>query len=250
MNKLVHRSMIFLNRNASTILTCIGGVGVVATAILAVKATPKALEKLEEAKEEKGEELTKTEIIVKAAPIYIPTIMTGVTTLACIFGANVLDKRRQASLISAYALLDTSFKEYKNKVTEEFGDETNSHIRSEIAKDKYKNYDISVEDDEELFFDMYSGRYFASDKASVIQAQYDLNHELAVHGSVSVNALYKFLGVDPIEGGDEIGWSIGMCFDYYWESWIKFINEPVILDDGLHCTLISYSDPYVDYDYY
>lgn len=32
----------FWHRNASTFLTCLGGAGVVATAVMAVKATPKA----------------------------------------------------------------------------------------------------------------------------------------------------------------------------------------------------------------
>ena len=105
----------FLRRNSSTILTCIGAVGVVATAVMAVKATPKALELIENAKEEKGEELTKIEVVKVAGPTYIPAIVTGVATVACIFGSNVLNKRSQASLMSAYALLDNSYKEYKKK---------------------------------------------------------------------------------------------------------------------------------------
>lgn len=92
-------------RHTSTVLTCLGGIGVVATSIMAIKATPKALELIEEAKKEKGEELSKWETVKVAAPKYIPAMMTGVATIACIFGANVLNKRQQASLISAYASL-------------------------------------------------------------------------------------------------------------------------------------------------
>ena len=51
----------FFKRNASTILTTVGGLGVIATAITVAKATPKALELLEEAREEKGEDLTRIE---------------------------------------------------------------------------------------------------------------------------------------------------------------------------------------------
>ena len=49
----------FVKRNASTILTVLGSIGVVATTITSVKAIPKALRLIEEAKQEKGEELTK-----------------------------------------------------------------------------------------------------------------------------------------------------------------------------------------------
>ena len=46
----------FWHRNASTVLTCLGGVGVVLTSVMSVKATPKVMGLLDEAKEEKGEE--------------------------------------------------------------------------------------------------------------------------------------------------------------------------------------------------
>ena len=55
MNNLLRCSKLFVKRNASTILTSVGGVGVVATSVMAVKATPKAIALLEQAKEEKQE---------------------------------------------------------------------------------------------------------------------------------------------------------------------------------------------------
>ena len=39
----------FWHRNASIVLTCLGGVRVVVTPVMAVKATPKALKKIETA---------------------------------------------------------------------------------------------------------------------------------------------------------------------------------------------------------
>ena len=103
----------FIKRNAPTILTCLGAVGVIVTAVMAVKGTPKALTLLENAKEEKEEELTKLEKIKIAGPVYIPAIITGAATIACIFGSNSISKNQQATLMSAYALLDNSYKEYK-----------------------------------------------------------------------------------------------------------------------------------------
>ena len=54
---------LFVKRNASTILTGLGSIGVLTTTITAVKATPKALHLIEEAEKEKGEKLTKWETI-------------------------------------------------------------------------------------------------------------------------------------------------------------------------------------------
>ena len=114
----------------------LGATGVIATAVMAVKRTPKALTLLESAKEEKGEELTKLEKFKIASPVYIPAMITGTATIACIFGSNIISKNQQAALMSAYALLDNSYKEYKKKTEELYGEDAGRQIREEIAKDK------------------------------------------------------------------------------------------------------------------
>lgn len=98
-----------LYRSSPTILTVVASVGVVTTTIMAVRATPKAIKILKEAELEKGEDLSKLEIIRAAGPIYIPSVLLGVSTIACIFGANALNQKKQASLMSAYAMLNESF---------------------------------------------------------------------------------------------------------------------------------------------
>ena len=50
MKGLIPKAQLFLKRNSSTILTCVGSVGVVATVVTAVKATPKAMALIEDAK--------------------------------------------------------------------------------------------------------------------------------------------------------------------------------------------------------
>ena len=54
---------LFVKRNASTILTGLGIIGIASTTISTVKATPKTLRLIEEAEKEKGEELMKWEIV-------------------------------------------------------------------------------------------------------------------------------------------------------------------------------------------
>ena len=54
----------FFNRNASTILSCLGGAGVIATSVMAVKATPKAISLITKAEEIKGEKLSKWEAVL------------------------------------------------------------------------------------------------------------------------------------------------------------------------------------------
>lgn len=251
MNDLLKHSKKFFNRNASTILTYIGSAGVIATAVLAVKATPKAVRLIDHAEEEKGEKLTKLETVVIAGPAYIPTIMTGVTTIACIFGANVLNKRQQAALMSAYAFLDNSYKEYKNKVQELYGEDANALIRESIAKDKYEEGN-KPEDGKELFYDEFSGRYFHADKNIISQAEFQLNRDLSRHGGVYLNEYFEVLGLPETDYGDYLGWSSFYILEICWDgSWLDFNTQKVVLDDGLECTVISMAvDPIPDfYDY-
>lgn len=238
----------FVKRNASTILTCIGAVGVVTTAVMAAKETPKALTLLKHAKEEKGEDLTKWEKVKIAGPVYIPSVITGAATIACIFGSNVISKHQQATLMSAYALLDKSYKEYKKKTDELYGEEAGEHIREEIAKDKYTGDDALVDDDKELFFDFYSGRYFESTKEAVTWAEYETNRALVVNGAVCLNEYYDFLGLDPIPEYEMLGWSCGQIEEMYWHPWIEFDHSETVIDEGLECTIINMPlAPFIDY---
>lgn len=252
MNKVVRQSQLFFKRNGSTILTCVGAAGVVATTIMAVKATPKALILLEQAKEEKGEELTRLEKVKIAGPAYIPTIITGTSTIACIFGANVLNKHQQAALMSAYALLDNSYKDYKNKVTELYGDDADARIREELAKDHYEENDISLEDEgKQLFYDQFSERYFESTMADVIKAEYEINKMINVGFGAYLNEFYELLKIPTVDYGDYLGWSPNEMYDIWWSSWVDFEHEKVVMDDGLECYILSFAqEPTFGFDDY
>lgn len=239
MIKAVKKIQLFTGRNASTILTCVGGAGVIATSIMAAKATPKAMQLLEKAKEEKGEDLTKLETIKVAAPSYIPAVLVGTSTIACIFGANVLNKRSQAGLMSAYALLDRSYKDYKNKVKELYGEEVDKHVVKEIVKDTYVEDEVTVEEDKQLFYDLYSKRYFESTTEKVQQAEYAFNRLLNIRDYASLNEFYELLGIEKIDDGDWLGWSTGMNMEYYWQHWVDFEHDKVTMEDGLDCIIIS-----------
>lgn len=250
MNNLLLKSQKFVKRNSATLLTVTGAAGVVATTVTAVKATPKAMLLLETAKVEKGEELTKVEKIKIAGPAYIPSVVLGVSTIACIFGANVLNKRAQASIMSAYALVDSSYKDYKAKVGELYGEEANNNVKAEIAKDKYEDEPVQlVEDDTRLFYDDYSGRYFEAKPVTVQRAEYELNRTLMMDDGVTLNEWYELLDLEPLEHGNRFGWSTCENSAAYWQTWIDFHHQTVTMDDGLECTIVSFmQEPYADFD--
>ena len=153
----------------STILSCVGAIGTVTTTVLAVKATPKAMRIIEE-EQNNHEPLTNIDKARLAWKCYIPAIIAGTTTIACIFGANKLNKRALTALMSSYIMLDNSYKEYKNKVTELYGEESETRIKEEIAKDHYDvEESIATDDETVLFFDYNSLRYFNAKMSDVIQ---------------------------------------------------------------------------------
>ena len=239
---------LFLKRHASTILTFVGGAGVIATTVLAVKATPKALEKIDKAKEEKEEELTKLEIVKAAGTTYIPAMLVGASTIACIFGANILNQRNQVALMSAYALVDNSFKEYKKKLVELHGRETHQSVVDALAIEKaqdtqvcgsymFGNCDLGADADGEprLFYEEYSGRYFESTIEQVLQAEYHINRNYILRGYTVLNELYDFLGIEQTDYGDKLGWTPTDDGEY----WIEFNHRKILIDEDLECYIIE-----------
>lgn len=254
LQRLCYKSLSCLKHNSSAILTCIGAVGVVATTVSAVRVTPKAVKLLEKATDEKGEELTKLEIISVAGPVYIPSLAIGISTIACIFSANVMNKRQQAALVSAYSMLDQSYKRYRKAANSVYGDDADSKIKAEIAKDMYisadgyyiHDPDMNSTSENCLFYDSYSQRYFESTMPAVLNAQYHLNRNFALRGYVTLNEYYEFLGIEKIDGGDELGWGFNLIEDGI--MWIDFGNHHITMDDGLECCIIDMMfDPTLNY---
>lgn len=251
MSNLLTVSKRFMTKNGYTILTVLGAAGVVGTAVTAVKATPKAMKLLELAEEEKGEELSKWETLKTVTPQYIPAILIGTSTVACIFGAQILNKKHQAALISAYALLDQSYKEYKNKVKSMYGEDGDVDIRTSIAKDKYEEEAIDeYEDGKTLFYDKYSKRYYRVTKETQLRAEYEINKILSQSGGASLNDYYDLLGIDRKDYGEFIGWSSAQMYEMYWDGWLYFEHTKVDMDDGIECYIIDFTEPFMEFDEY
>ena len=242
------KSQVFLRKHSSTILTVVSAAGVVTTTVLAVKATPKALELLEEAKDEKGCELTVVETVKAAWKPYIPATITGLSTIACIFGANYLNTRAQASLMSAYAVLDSSYREYVEK-SKELVEDKDINIKHEIVKSKFDE-DMPLDEEKELFFDYQSMRYFQSTFSEVKEAEYKFNQNFAMSGFACLNEFYDILGLPRVEYGYQLGWSTVLNDDVYGHDGLSFEYEKAELGDGMECWIMTMPcPPTLDYMY-
>ena len=164
--------------------------------------------------------------------------LDGVATLDMIEDFDVLNKRQQAALASAYALLNSTYNEYREKVVELLGEEADIEIKNEIAKDKYDaNKVIKATEEPEpndicLFFEEFRGQYFETTLQTVKDAEYQLNRKLALHDYAELNDFYKFMQLPPTEYGAILGWSTWASGEFYGYEWIEFHHIKDILPDG------------------
>lgn len=242
MNKIT----IFFKKHLGTILSVVSSLGVVSTAVLSGMAMYEAVKTIE-----KREAKSKKEKIKVVAPIYVPTVLSGISTIACIVSANMFNKLQQASMASAYALLSSSYKEYRNKLKELHGDEADLEVISNIASEKFP--EGKIQEGLALFYDQYSKRYFTMSMEDVVFAIYNLNRQFAFHSLITINEFYEFLGIEGIEGGDIIGWSWHQMGDDGLIPWIDvYITRAVTCDEKEYYILDFDFDPIRDYkeDYY
>lgn len=232
------------------ILSLASVAGLATTTALAIKATPKATELLKTEETKKGEKLTKKEIVKTVWKIYIPTSVAFVGTASCIIGAAILNRKQQASLVSAYALVSSSYNKYKDKVKQLFGEEAHRNIISEIAAEKAKNNHITAEsmwhsttlefgdnEEEVTFYDTFSDRYFTSTVNKVLQAEYHLNRNYFLNAcSQTLNDFYALLGIEPTDFGENVGWFLDDFSETYW---IDFDHYKTVQDGGLEVHVIE-----------
>lgn len=252
---------LFVKKNSPVILTIFGCLGVVTTAVLTAKAAPKARRLLAEAEMEKGEELTIFEQVNVAALTYLPAIMSGTTTIFCICGAQILNQHQQASMASAYALLDQCYKDYRRKLKELYGEEADKKIIGSIAVEdaekahincSYLFSNCNISSDKScglpvLFYEEYSKRFFRATVEQVQNAEYHLNRNYALKGYSVLNELYLFLGLTPTDFGEVLGWAP----TDEGEFWIEFNHRKAQLEDGTEFYILEMPfEPRVNYDDY
>ncbi len=242
-----------LTKRSPEILTGIGIAGMVTTTVLAVKATPKALQLLEEEKSsrfdlENGEALTKIEVVKIAWKPYIPAAVTGALSIACLVSSTSVNTRRNAALATAYKLSETALTEFKEKAVEVVGEKQVKDIKDKIAKDKVEENPVSKNNiivtgmGSTLCMDGVFGRYFESDIETLRRIENNLNKELLSQDYISLNDFYNRVGLDSTDGGDVLGWNVD-------DGLLELEFSSQIADNGRPCIVVNYNiAPRYDFD--
>ena len=243
----MNKCQLFLKTHSPTILTVIGSIGVVTTSVLAVKGTPKAMELISEAKLEKQDDLTVMETISVAWQPYVPAIISGLCTIFCVAGANYLNIKKQQSIMSAYALLENAFKEYRRNIAQEYGEEYDADIYKKISREQLENMQNNIYA-ETLFFEFNSMRFFEADIHKVLQAECKSKIQFEKFGYLTLNDYYAYLGISPSPYGEAMGWSKFQMETEEHTTELEFSYERVIMSNGLVCyNIITNVNPTMDH---
>lgn len=212
-------------KNSPTILTGLSVAGLVTTTLLAVRATPKALEILEEERDNRdtvtpdgivvlGEEISTKDVVRLTWKCYVPAAIMGAVTTACIIGANTINLRRNAALAGLYTLSETALKEYKAKVVQTLGEGKAREIKERIPMDKVAHTTveesgvINTGHGTTLCYDAMSGRYFLSDIEYIRKVINDLSRRMMSEERISLNEVYYALDLKGTKVGDMVGWHV------------------------------------------
>ena len=228
-----------LAKHSPAILTALGITGMIGTTVLAVKATPKALDLIENKKEELDKDgLTVAETVKATWKCYVPAAITCATSAACLIGASSVHTKRNAALATAYKLSESAFIEYRDKVVETIGEKKEQSVRDAIAKDHVEknpvtNNEVIITDrGYTLCYDELSGRYFYSDIEKIKKAANELNRQMLNDMYVSVNELYYELGLEGTKLGEQMGWNVDRgLIDLKFSATVSADDRPCIVLD-------------------
>ena len=239
----------FVSKRRPEISTGIGISGMITTSVLAVKATPKALELIEEKKKEKGvDQLSPLEVVKAAWKPYIPAMVICIVSTSCLIGASSVNAKRNAVLATAYKLSETALTEYREKVIETIGEKKERTVRDKVAEERVKRNPVSknevivTRNGKTLCFDPISGRYFMCSIETIKRAENELNKQMLhdISGYVSLNDFYDELGLDHTSVGDDLGWNTDQLIDINFSSQLNNNGEPSVVLDYLVAPKYNY----------
>lgn len=236
----VGRQILLGRKHSPTILFVAGTVGIVATVVVASRATLKLDEVLAVAEkdlelaqtmehpryteDDRAKDIIKIKIrtAVQIGKLYAPAAALGLASIAALTGSHVILDRRNVGLMAAYAALEKGFKEYRSRVANELGEDKEREFRygfeeREIVEETkqgpvvkpHRKVGANGSSIYAKFFDEGSPNW---DKRSgynlmflrSIQAQ--MNNKLHAEGFVFLNEVYEALGLKRTSEGAVVGW--------------------------------------------
>lgn len=233
--------------NSPAILTTLGVVGAVSTAVFAGTAGYKmhALVQAENDRlraqahydrhSENFDVLTWREEFQLTWTKFIPSAASLALTVAATIGANQIGGRRAAAVAAAFAISEKGFTEYKEKVAEQLGAKKEKALRDDLAQDRVMSTpgsnEVVIVSGQVLCFDQFSGRYFNSDMETIKKAQNDINYTIMNDMYASLSDFYDKIGLTTTSYSEEVGWNVDVKLELIISSTLSDDSRPCIAID-------------------
>lgn len=240
-----------VKKHSPEILVVSGIVGVVSAAVMACKATTKVSEIVEKAKDDidiihaavKGnvpakepytEEDSKKDITMtyvkmglKLVKLYAPAVVLGGLSITAILYSNGILRKRNMALAAAYATVDGSFKDYRNRVIDRFGEEVDKELRYNIkpltVEEKTidengneitteKTVQVADPGEHNMYTKIFdeSSRYWSKtpdyNQMFLIGRERYANNKLNAQGYLFLNDVLDMLDIPKTKEGQIVGW--------------------------------------------
>lgn len=242
-SRKVGRSMLVASKNSPTLLFAGGVIGVVTTTVLACKATLRLEEVLEETQhnlkdaarirdshahnyDEEDYKRDAAFLYIRTAvnvtKLYSPAIIVGTLSIAALAGSHNILSKRNAALTAAYAAVEKSYREYRDRVVTELGEDKDREFR-------YGTEEVTVTTEDKngpkkvkktvvapgmpsqyaRFFDQLSKSWSKIPEYNLTFLHCQQNYAndlLQSRGHVFLNEVYDMLGIERSKAGQVVGW--------------------------------------------
>lgn len=251
-SRAFHKVGFGIKKNSPAILITAGVVGTVASAVLACKATTKLDTIMDESKtkvdaihkaaenpelaEVYSEQDKKKDLAIvyaqtglKLVKLYGPSVLLGAASLGAIVASHGILTKRNVALATAYAAVENSFKDYRGRVVERFGEALDKELRYNIKAQEVEVVEKDEEGNEKIvkktieavdpkgpinspyaqFFDNGNENWVKDAEANkmfLIQQQNWANEKLQRKGHLFLNEVYDMLGMNRTRIGNHAGW--------------------------------------------
>lgn len=258
MKKIINKVKFNVVKHSPEILMGLGIAGVITSTVLACRSTLKVQEildykeenmnnikeVLDEGREDYTEEdarkdktIIMTTTAIRIMKLYIPSVIIGAGSIACLLESHNVMRNRNAGLAAALAATTESFKQYRERVTEKYGDEVDKEMRYGIKKEKKEKDGKKTKEEivvgcDEKELSGYA-RYFNENNINwsddpqfnlmfLRQNQNWANDKLISQGYLYLNDVYESLGFPKSKAGQVVGWVYDPNNNEHGDNYVDF----------------------------
>ena len=276
-----------IRKYAPEILTGVAAVGTIAGTVMACKATTKLEPIIDDAKEQ-IEDIHKVALDTKdddepydpkkdlahayistgiaVVKLYAPAAGVIALSLTSMFASTGISRKRNISLAAAYAAVSQGFADYRQRVIEKYGQDTDQELKYGIENKEISEQVIDEEtgkkrkvkkgikvingkqySDYARIFDEYNPEWKDNAERNLYflncQQRY-ANDLLKARGYLTLNEVYSSLGFEPTTAGVHVGWVYKPNGNDNGDNYIDFgifdVSKPAVKDflDGYEPAIV------------